>query len=78
MQKAKIFAVDAALLIGISSAALAQQRSMGDQIIQNNAARSGSTDHGGIRSGSVANTEKIFGNHNGYQQVIEYSSRARR
>jgi hypothetical protein len=69
MKKAKVFAVGAALLIGMSSAALAKQRRMGDQIIHN-AARSGGggTHHTGIRTGSESNTEKIFDNHNGYQR----------
>ena len=69
MKKAKIFAVGATVLIGMSGAALAKQRPMGNQIMHN-AARSGGggTHHTGIRTGSESNTEKIFDNHNGYQR----------
>jgi hypothetical protein len=72
MKKAKIFAVGAALLIEMSGAALAQQRPKGSaqqrpkvdpiQYIETMSSGGGAHDSG-IRSGSMANTEKIFGNH---------------
>jgi hypothetical protein len=76
MKKAKIFAVGAALLIGMSGEALAQQRQKGDaqqrskrnpiQYITTLSSEGGARDSG-IRTGSMSNTEKIFGNHD-YQR----------
>lgn len=71
MKKATVFALGAALLIGMSGAALAQQGSNGSATgsTTNNSTKSGGpgTHVGAQRTGSQSNTQKVFKNQNGYQ-----------
>ena len=62
MLKTKTLAVAAALVLGVSSMAMAQSTT-------NNASKSGGpgTHAGAIKSGSASNTQKVEKNQNGYQ-----------
>jgi hypothetical protein len=61
MSNIKSLAIAAALLVSASSLAMAQST-------QNNAAASGGagTHEGAMKSGSAANSQKVYGNQNGY------------
>ena len=66
MTKTKLAITIAALVIGLSGAALAQQSATGNTAI--NASRSGGagTHVGAERTGSASSNEKVLGNQNGY------------
>lgn len=67
MSITKTLAVAAALLVGASALALAQQGAPGSPT--NNAAASGGpgTHQGATRSGSASKSQKVYKNQNGYQ-----------